>query len=243
MSGFLVNETTSSLAVAIETLTFLSLILADIYDVINNKVPKANNSGNYSLDATKAAFHFLVLPWVDSIGSLLSFVIPVVVGRSFLEGKMPGDDEVYQLMMEGYKFSEEEFRLLGVYDRMLVDIMEEDGSGGTKIPLNISLFEIPAIMQKKFVGMHFASFLVGTTKKQMIFSQHFLTTVSQPSQQTFEYSDSKAPLSWSDVQDGNYFGKILSLERNLTLKVLVASVLGGEMLKEWTFPGLFDKPG
>ncbi len=87
---------------------------------------------------------------------------------------MPGDDEVYQLMMEGYKFSEEEFRLLGVYDRMLVDIMEEDGSGSTKIPLNISLFEIPAIMQKKFVGMHFASFLVGTKKKQMIFSNTFL---------------------------------------------------------------------
>ncbi len=74
-----------------------------------------------------------------------------------MEGKTPGADEVLLLMMEGYNFSEEEIRLLDTFARMYGSAL---GNPSTHASRNVSLFEIPAMMQKRFAEMHFASLLV-----------------------------------------------------------------------------------
>ncbi len=74
-----------------------------------------------------------------------------------MEGKTPGADEVLLLMMEGYKFSEEEIRLLDTFARMYSNAFDNPSTHASK---NVSLFEIPAMMQKRFAEMNFASLLV-----------------------------------------------------------------------------------
>ncbi len=52
-----------------------------------------------------------------------------------------------------------------------------------------------------------------------------------------------APRSWAEGQNDNYFGRLLSQYRDLTLKVLVASVLGEDSLKNGSLPNLPLPPG
>ncbi len=106
------------------------------------------------------SFHLLAWPPVESFGALLSFAIPVVVGKSFKEGRLPDDDEVIEIMMEGYKFSEEEHRLLEIFAQMFDASVAKESGMESGNHTNISLFEIPAIMHDRFVSMDMATLLV-----------------------------------------------------------------------------------
>ncbi len=218
-------------------------VVASIY---RTDVSSANaTTGRFRREATKAAFHLLALPPVANIGTFLSFAIPSVVGKSFLEGNAPDSDRAFELMVEGYDFSDEEYRLLELFSQMLDAAVSAAYQGGENGPsTNVSLFEVPAIMRKRFAGMHLSSVLVYFCSSFPVFFMPQLSKKTiQSSELTFEYSYVNAPRSWAKGQNDNYFGRLLSQYRDLTLKVLVASVLGEDSLKNGSLPNLPLPPG
>ncbi len=175
---------------------------------INATAPNIRTDSSRKM-AIKAAFYLQGVPPISRFGSFLSFIIPQMIGRTFRESVAPNPEEAFEIQIEGYKMSPLEYSLLSSFEDLLNRALN------VSVPTNISLFEIPAMLQKTYV--HPQQALFGSTE------------------QSFEYSSLRA----SDPDwflTPNYFGQKLSSFRSLAILVMLASTLGEDAVPSKLVP-------